>query len=93
MFLLMYEFVTCALLVLFALNAEAKDKDNPDKRDKPAEKAAKKKDTDNPVIIVDAIGKDYNGPVYLVPDGGSTALLLGTAVLVLGIASRHFSVR
>ena len=91
----MNKFVTCAFLAFaLALNAEAKEKDKPDKRDKPAEKAPKKKDNDNPVIIVDPIGKDnYNGPVYSVPDTGSTALLLGTAVLVLGIADRRFSTR
>jgi protein with PEP-CTERM/exosortase system signal len=91
----MNKFVTCALLALaLTLNAEAKDKDKPDKRDKPAEKVSKKEDKENPVIVVDPIGKDgYRGPVYSVPDTGSTALLLGTAVLVLGIASRRFSVR
>jgi VPDSG-CTERM motif len=91
----MNKFVTCAFLALaFALNAEAKDKDKPDKPDKPAEKVPKKKDKDNLVIIVDPIGNDnYTGAVYSVPDTGSTALLLGTAVLVLGIASRRFSVR
>ena len=91
----MNKFVTCALLVLaFALNAEAKDKDKPDKRDKSAEKAAKKKDKDNPVIILDPIGKDdYRGPAYSVPDSGSTALLLGTAILALGVARRRFATR
>jgi hypothetical protein len=29
----------------------------------------------------------YNGPVVSVPDNGSTAALLGTVLLVLGIAS------
>jgi hypothetical protein len=88
----MNKFLTCAFLALaFALNAEAKDKDKPDKL---AEKVPKKKDKDNLVIIVDPIGNDnYTGAVYSVPDTGSTALLLGTAVLVLGIASRRFSVR
>ena len=91
----MKKVVTCALLALaLALNAEAKDKDKPDKRDKPAEKAPKKKDKDNPVIIVDPIGKDnYKGPVYSVPDNGSTILLLGTALLVLGIARQRFAIR
>jgi hypothetical protein len=37
-------------------------------------------------------GKD-KGPVYSVPDTGSTVLLLGTAILVLGIASRRFAIR
>ena len=35
----------------------------------------------------------YNGPVVSVPDNGSTVLLLGTAVLVLGLASRRVAIR
>ena len=35
----------------------------------------------------------YNGPVVSVPDNGSTVLLLGTAVLVLGLASRRMAIR
>jgi VPDSG-CTERM motif len=92
----MKRFATCALLAFaLALNAEAKDKD---KSDKPrVEKVRKDKEKDKPpVIIVPALpkGKDNGGgPVYSVPDTGSTALLLGTALVVLGIASRRFSVR
>jgi hypothetical protein len=37
--------------------------------------------------------KDKDHQVYSVPDTGSTALLLGTAVLVLGVASRRFATR
>ena len=90
----MTRIVTCILVALaLALNAEAK-KEKPDKPDKPAEKVGKKKDKDNPVIIVDPIGKDNDkGAVYSVPDTGSTLLLLGTAVLVLGIAGRRFAIR
>ena len=33
----------------------------------------------------------YNGPVFSVPDSGSTVLLLGTALLAIGIASRRFA--
>jgi VPDSG-CTERM motif len=88
----MTRIVTCILVALaLALNAEAK-KEKPDKPDKSAEKVGKKKD--NPVIIVDPIGKDNDkGAVYSVPDTGSTLLLLGTAVLVLGIAGRRFAIR
>jgi VPDSG-CTERM motif len=35
----------------------------------------------------------YNVPVVSVPDNGSTVLLLGTAVLVLGLASRRMAIR
>jgi hypothetical protein len=57
-------------------------------------KVGKKKDKDNPVIVVDPIGKDNDkGAVYSVLDTGSTLLLLGTAVLVLGIAGRRFAIR
>jgi hypothetical protein len=35
----------------------------------------------------------YNGPVVSVSDNGSTILLLGTAVLVLGLASRRMAIR
>jgi hypothetical protein len=35
----------------------------------------------------------YNCPVVSVPDNGSTVLLLGTAVLVLGLASRRIAIR
>ena len=64
-----------------ALNAGAAPEDK--EKDKPA------------VIIIDKVkDKDKDkGVVYSVPDTGSTALLLGTAVLVLGVASRRFSVR
>ena len=37
--------------------------------------------------------KISNGPVVSVPDNGSTVLLLGTAVLVLGLASRRMTIR
>ena len=73
-------YLICALAaVALTLDAEAAPKD----KDKP------------PVIIIDKVkDKDKgNGPIYSVPDSGSTVLLLGTAVLVLGIASRRFSVR
>jgi VPDSG-CTERM motif len=71
-------YLICALAaVALALNAEAAPKDK--EKDKP------------PVIIID---KDKGkGPIYSVPDTGSTALLLGTAVLILGIASRRFATR
>ena len=88
----MTRIVTCILVALaLALNAEAK-KEKPDKPAKSAERVGKKKD--DPVIIVDPIGKDNDkGAVYSVPDTGSTLLLLGTAVLVLGIAGRRFAIR
>jgi hypothetical protein len=50
------------------------------KNDKPDEKPDKDKDK-------------YSGPVASVPDNGSTIILLGTAILVLGIAGRHFAIR
>ena len=70
----------------FALNAEAapkdKEKDKPDKeKDKPE------------VIIIDEVKGNGKGPIYSVPDTGSTALLLGTAILVLGVASRRLANR
>ena len=90
----MTKVVTCVLVALaLALNAEAKDKDKPDKPDKPTQKVSKK-DKVAPVIVVDPIGRHNDqGPVYSVPDTGSTFLLLGTAVLVLGIAGRSFAIR
>jgi protein with PEP-CTERM/exosortase system signal len=90
----MKRFATCALLAFaLALNAQAKDKDKPDKPDQPVEKVPRKKNKDKPLIIVAPNRQGYKGPAYSVPDTGSTALLLGTAVLVLGIATRRFSVR
>jgi VPDSG-CTERM motif len=72
-------YLICVLAaVALALNAEATPKDK--EKDKP------------PIIIIDKV-KDKGGPVYSVPDTGSTALLLGTAVLILGIASRRFATR
>ena len=74
----MKKFLTCALLAfVLALNAQAKDKD----KDKDKYKD-EYKDKDK-----------YNGPVVSVPDNGSTVLLLGTAVLVLGLASRRMAIR
>jgi protein with PEP-CTERM/exosortase system signal len=35
----------------------------------------------------------YEGLVATVPDAGNTALLLGTALLVFGVASRRFARR
>lgn len=70
----------CALTAAaLALNAEAAPTDK--EKDKP------------PVIIVDKVKDKDKGPIYSVPDAGSTALLLGTAVLILGIASRRFATR
>jgi hypothetical protein len=48
-----------------------------------------------PVIIIDKVkDKDKgNGPIYSVPDTGSTALLLGTALLALGVAGRRLATR
>jgi hypothetical protein len=59
-----------------------------------AEAVPKDKDKDEPPVIVlpKDKGKD-KGPVYSVPDTASTVLLLGTAILVLGIASRRFAIR
>jgi hypothetical protein len=62
-----------------ALNNEVDPKDKEKSGDQVAEVA---KDEDK-----------YNGPVASVPDHGSTALLLGTAILVLGLANRRFSIR
>ena len=84
----MKRFVTCALLAFaLALNAEAKDKDKLPVTQVPTDK------DQPPIIIVDKVKDKDKGPVYSVPDTGSTALLLGTAALVLGIASRRFAIR
>jgi hypothetical protein len=40
-----------------------------------------------------SVSAKYNGPVATVPDNSSMLLLLGTTVLVLGLASRRFSIR
>jgi hypothetical protein len=61
------------------LNAEARPKDK-EKSSDPVLEAPKDKNK-----------KKYAGPVASVPDSGSTILLLGTAILVLGIPSRRFS--
>jgi VPDSG-CTERM motif len=61
-----------------ALNAQAKEKDK------------YKKDYSGPVALVPK--KDYNGPVASVPDNGSTALLSGTAIVALALASRRFAI-
>ena len=47
-------------------------------------------------LALNAQAKDkekYNGPVVSVSDNGSTVLLVGTAVLVLGLASRRMAIR
>ena len=62
-----------------ALNTEARPKD-------------KEKGSD-PVVEVPKDKDKYKGPVVSVPDNGSTVLLLGTAVLVLGLASRRMAIR
>ena len=71
-------YLVCALAaVALTLNAEAAPKE----KDKPK------------VIIIDKVKDKGKGPIYSVPDTGSTALLLGTAVLVLGVASRRLATR
>jgi hypothetical protein len=40
-----------------------------------------------------SVSAKYNGPVATVQDNSSMLLLLGTTVLVLGLASRRFSSR
>ena len=64
-----------------ALNAEARPKDR--------EKSS------DPILEVpkDKNQEKYAGPVASVPDSGSTALLLGTSLLFLGVASRRFASR
>ena len=54
-----------------------------------AQAEPKDKDKDKPPKDKD---KD-NGGVYSVPDTGSTVLLLGSALLVLGVASRRLATR
>jgi hypothetical protein len=97
----MKPYLICALAAIaLAVNAEAVPKDKEkDKPDKPREvKVPKDKDKDipPPVIIIPELpkGKDKgDGPVYSVPDTGSTALLLGTAILALGVVRRRFAAR
>jgi hypothetical protein len=79
----MKKFVICALLAFaVALNAQAKDKEK--------DKDKYKKDYSGPVASVPK--KDYDSPVASVPDNGSTALLLGTAIVMLALASRRFAI-
>ena len=54
-----------------------------------AQAEPKDKDKDKPPKDKD---KD-NGAVYSVPDTGSTVLLLGSALLVFGVASRRLATR
>jgi VPDSG-CTERM motif len=76
----MKRYLICALAVVaLALNAEAAPKDK--EKDKP------------PVVKVPKDKDKDNGPVYSVPDTGSTALLLGTAILALGVVRRRFATR
>ena len=71
-------YLVCALAVVaLAINAQAAPKE----KDKP------------PVIIVDKVKDKGNGPIYSVPDTGSTALLLGTAILALGVVGRRLATR
>jgi VPDSG-CTERM exosortase interaction domain len=61
-----------------------------------AEAAPKDKSKDKPTVLEILKEKDkgkYNGPVASVPDSGSTALLLGTSLLALGVARRRFATR
>ena len=73
-------YLICALAAAaLALNAEAGAEDK--EKDKPE------------VIIIDKVKDKDKGQVYSVPDSGSTALLLGTGLLILGTASRRFATR
>jgi hypothetical protein len=91
----MKKFLICALLAFaLALNTQARDKEK--HRDKYKEKD-KQKYTDRvesfPSGSAASVPKNYNGPVVSASDSGNTALLLGTAVLVLALASRRFAIR
>ena len=67
------------IMIELALNAEAPPKD--------------KENGSDPVVEVPKDKEKGKGPVYSVPDTGSTALLLGTAILALGVARRRFATR
>jgi hypothetical protein len=96
----MTKVVTCVLAaVALALNAQARDKE------KDKDKYRDKDRYNGPVVSRKyngpvelhkysgpGVSAKYNGPVTTVPDNGSTLLLLGTTVLVLGLASRRFSI-
>ena len=61
---------------------------------RPRRKINRMKDKPSVIIIPELKVKDKgNGPIYSVPDTGSTALLLGTAILALGVARRRFATR
>jgi VPDSG-CTERM motif len=78
----MKRYLICTLAALaLALNAEAAPRDK-EKEKPPVVEIPKDKDKDK-----------YKGPVFSVPDTGSTALLLGTAILAVGVASRRFATR
>ena len=62
-----------------ALNTEARPKD--------------KENGSDPVVEVPKDQDKYSAPISSVPDHGSTALLLGTAILALGVARRRFATR
>lgn len=67
------------IVIELALNAEAPPKD--------------KENGSYPVVELLKDQDKYSAPVSSVPDHGSTAMLLGTAILVLGIANRRFATR
>jgi hypothetical protein len=67
------------IMIELALNAEAPPKD--------------KENGTDPVIEVSKNQEGYSAPVSSVPENGSTALLLGTAILALGLARRRFATR
>ena len=67
------------IVIELALNAEAPPKD--------------KENGSYPVVELPKDQDKYSAPVSSVPDHGSTAMLLGTAILVLGIANRRFATR
>ena len=61
-----------------------------------AEAAPKDKNKDKPTVLEILKEKDkgkYTGPVASVPDSGSTAVLLGTSLFVLGVARRRLATR
>jgi hypothetical protein len=66
-------------MIELALNAEAPPKD--------------KENGSYPVVELPKDQDKSSAPVSSVPDHGSTAMLLGTAILVLGIANRRFATR
>jgi hypothetical protein len=84
----MKKYMVCILLATgLVCNANAKPDDKEDSKDK------KDKQKQEKVVALEALPAAENNKPFSVPDGGSTAILVGLSICVLGGAHRKWQIK